>query len=292
MLEFLTPGVGSAMGAIGQIAGGMMANAANAKQASAQMAFQERMLQQQNDFSREMFNSQLGAQQNLNAEARNWDAHMQGTAYQRAMNDMRSAGLNPMLAYMKGGAGTGNIGAGSAPSGSVSSAPSGAQARMENVTAGLASTAMDAARVGPQVKLLQSQAEQGEAQTALIGEQQRLAKAQVDNTQANTGLTVLQQATEAVRPGFLRAQTGLAGAQTGAAVAGAHASYGAAAQSYGQAEVSSAEAQRRREQLRREQGWGTSIPGQLGATGENVYNRVLRGWRDLLDRYSIPRARE
>jgi hypothetical protein len=50
----------------------------------------------------------------LAQDNRQWQENMSNTEYQRSMRDMRKAGLNPMLAYSKGGAST--------PSGSVATA--------------------------------------------------------------------------------------------------------------------------------------------------------------------------
>ncbi|UPW41196.1 DNA pilot protein [Sigmofec virus UA08Rod_5092] len=50
-------------------------------------------------------------------KSRDWQTEMSNTAYQRAVSDMKAAGLNPVLAYSNGGAST--------PSGSTASSGSG-----------------------------------------------------------------------------------------------------------------------------------------------------------------------
>jgi len=127
---------GSALGAISGFLGGQSANKASAESASQQMAFQE---------------------------------NMANTSYQRAIADMKAAGINPMLATTLGGAGT--------PSGAAIPQVTGAPMQNPYSAVGSAvNSAIDAIRTRYEIKNMRETNRKIASDTALNYALQRSAE--------------------------------------------------------------------------------------------------------------------
>jgi len=145
----------------------------NASQAALNRNFQAEQVQHAQNYNNYEIN-----------QARLWSQQMSDTSYQRAVGDLKSAGLNPMLAYSRGGATTPSLGAaGSVSPGSGSTASSPMPSMQKNQSA---QVAIQSAQAAAGIRLTEAQAAKTRAEEGYVHAQTDATRASASESRQRT----------------------------------------------------------------------------------------------------------
>lgn len=157
------PAIAAGISALGGFFGSRKTNKANEAVASQQMAYNAEEADKSRVFSANQAATQMAFQERMFRDQQEWSEAMSGSSYQRAVGDLSKAGLNPMLAYSQGGAPQPQASAPSGAMGSSSAASYHSLPQKQNaIQVGIAS-----AMQGLQLANLDKQNENIEADTLL-----------------------------------------------------------------------------------------------------------------------------
>lgn len=229
--NFALPALATVAGSLINKEGQEDTNEQNANINSAQMAFNADQAQITREYNADEAQIARDQQMNFNSaesqKNRDFQANMRSTQYRTAVEDMKSAGLNPMLAYQNGGAGTpsGGQATASGTSASATNASAGSLHRMENTTQAGLNGAMAAAQIAnteAQTKVAEATAEKVKAEVPNVQASTAKMKAELPKITAEIDKLV-EEKDNLVKEGWnktevgnlLRAQTILAGVETG-----------------------------------------------------------------------------
>lgn len=174
LFDGIVSAITSAAPLIGGVAGGIGQAQTNQKNwdiSQSQNQANEAMQQSAQNFNADQAIQDRAFQANQAQTNRDWQQQMSNSSYQRAVGDLKAAGLNPMLAYTQGGSSTPSGSAASGSSASISPNRAANVAPMGNVLGAVISGAQQAAQVRN------------------VQEQNELIKAQVHNTDTQSDLT-------------------------------------------------------------------------------------------------------
>lgn len=187
ILGAVTSPVASIIGTAASLFGAGQQQDFAAQQAQQAQGFSAAQVQQQEDFQAQQADISRNYNTAATKQLEDWQYWMSGSSYQRATQDMKNAGINPMLAYMQGGAPGGSGGAAIASPTPQGASASGIQAPAINRYAAAVNTGSTLA----QMDLMASEAEKNRAVARLTDTTERGYQGEQNARIAN-----IRQATE------------------------------------------------------------------------------------------------